>query len=217
MNDLEKIKEKFIEFNTYLESIDLNELRKKHTRAELKKLSEDLYSINIKSLAYEISKLVDEMKKEEFPELLGVHHFPDLREIDFLTDEKKIKLDEHLARVRVGNYLYGLRNVIKDSKKIKMVEQFLLEKGIVEDRYYVLCPVCGTGHISNELNKEQKAELEEVVKDLNHKEREETLEKYLEYICMDCEIEADIRNLTSLYFKTVYKMKKERDGSLDHV
>ena len=217
MNDLEKIKEKFIEFSTYLESIDLNDLRKKHTRAELKKLSEDLYSINIRSLAYEIKKIVDEMKKEEFPELLGVHHFPVLKEIDFLTEEKKIELDEHLARFRAGNYLYGLRNVIRDSDKVKMVEQFLLEKGIVEDRYYVLCPVCGTGHISDELNKEEKAKLEEVIRDLNHNEREEKLEKYLQYICMDCETEADIKNLTSLYFKTVYKMMQERDKSLDHV
>lgn len=217
MTLFEEIKGKYQEFNTYLESIDLQELRKKHSREELKKLSSELYDIKIRSLAYELSKMTEEMKQEEFPQLLGVHRYPVLKEIDFLNEEEKIKLDKHLLMVRKGNYLYGLHNVTRNSEKVKMVLKFLIEKGVVEERYFALCPRCGSGHISAQLDKIQKAELDLVMKDKEHNEREEVLEKYMEYVCMDCDSEPNVYHLTELYYKTVHKMMVERDKSLDTV
>lgn len=217
MTLFEEIKTKYQEFNTYLESIDLQDLRKKHSREELKKLSKELYAIEIRSLAYELSKITEEMKKEEFPQLLGVHRYPVLKEIDFLTEEEKIKLDKHLVMVRKGNYLYGLHNVTRNSEKVKMILKFLLERGVVEESYFALCPRCGSGHISAQLGKNEKEKLDIVMKDKNHSERDEVLEKYLEYVCMDCDSEPNVEHLSELFYKTVHKMMIERDKSLDNV
>lgn len=219
MNQLEQILSQFQAFADYLQTIDTSELRKHYTRQELKEFLDKLYGIKMRSLAYEISKIIEEMKIEEYPELLGVHHFPELRNIDFLTEEQKKKLDEYLARYRKGNYvsLSGFRRITTDSHKVKQTENFLIEKGIVEERYFVLCPYCGEGHLSNELNKEEREQLELLLKNPDEEDRYEKLIQFLPYCCMECECEPDLDHISDLKYKTVFKMAKERDTSLDYV
>ncbi|MCK2000348.1 hypothetical protein MZM54_02955 [[Brevibacterium] frigoritolerans] len=219
MNELEQILDKYKEFAKYLEKVDLNKLRTKFTRRELDNFSLEIYSIKTRNLGYDTSKLVKEWKNEEYPELLGVHSYPIIKEIDFLTESQKLALDKHLAKMRVGNQLYGLYNVTRDSEKTKLVESFLVDNEIVDEGYYAICPQCKSSHLSGRLNKEEKEELITNVNDQNLVEREEVLEKYLEYNCVDmyCENSTDLTQMTEINFKSDYTLILERDKRLELV
>lgn len=215
MNELEQILDTYKKFAKYLDAVDLNELRTKFTRREMDNFSLNIYSIKTRNLGYDTSKLVKEWKKEEYPELLGVHSYPVIKEIDFLNENQKLSLDKHLAKMRVGNHLYGLYNVTRDSEKTKLVETFLVEKEIVDEGYYAICPQCNSSHLSGRLNKEEKDKLISLVKDPSYVEREELLEKYLEYNCIDCESCTDMNEMSEIKFKADFTLMLERDKSLD--
>ncbi|MEJ8548182.1 hypothetical protein [Brevibacillus borstelensis] len=214
---LEQILEKQQEFNQYLDSIDLSVLKEQYTRSELDNFSNQLYSLKTRSLAFEVKRLTDEMKKEEYPELLGVHHFPVLRQIDFLTEEQKIELDKFLVSYRKGNYVSGLWRITKKHGTVKEIEKFLLDKGVVEERHYAICPKCDQGYISSLLTPEQKQGIEKIITENESEERYEYLDTFLDHVCMECDRSTVPEEIETLNFKTVYKMVQERDTSLDNV
>lgn len=219
MKEMQEILAKFQEFNQYLESIDLDEMKKNYSRTELKAFSKQLYDLKVRSLAFEISKMTDQMKIEEFPQLLGVHRFPVIQEIDFLTDKQKIELDKFLGSFRKGNYVNGLWRIANNSEKAKKIEQFMIEKGVFGEEFVVTCPNCSDEHISNIMTKEQKERLLELLKQEHTWERYEELEKLLYYGCDECDYVLDFEkaNQESIRFKTYNKFIGERDASLDNV
>lgn len=220
MTTFQQIIDKFNEFNSYLEGIDLDKMKQEHTRLELKKFSRDLYNLKVRSLAYEVRKIVDEMKIKEFPQLLGVHHFPIINNVDFLTENEKIELDKFLVKHRVGDYVGGLWHITRNESKRKQLEEWLFQNGVIEEVYAVLCSHCHNGHISKILTHEEKSQLE-----INFKRYKETadyndyekIERVIEYICMECDHETEIDYISELHYKELYKMKLERDTSLDNV
>lgn len=217
MDALQEILHQYREFGKYLDSIDLSELRKKYSRHELKAFTKELYEVKQRSLAYEISQITDEMKKEEYPELLGVHHFPILRQIDFLSEEKKKELDEFLVRFRKGNYVSNFWRVVKTDELAKQVEAFLEEHGIVERKYAVYCPHCTDSYISEFMSKEEKDTLDQLMAQPFSWDKFEKLEEKLELFCMDCEVDINLEKVEKFYWKEVLQMVVERDKSLDHV
>lgn len=222
MDKRQEILEKYQAFNSYLESIDLNELGKTLTRKELSEFREELHGHKSRSLTYEISELTRKMKEEEHPELLGVHHFPIIREIDFLSESQKLKLDEFLLMHRVGNYINSLWRVTGNEKDLKRLEEWLLEHEVTEEHYSVFCPHCRNGRISGIISKGEKAELDSILQEYKQTSDWELYEKImrkLESYCMECEaeFEIDASNVDQLRYKSLTKMKMGRDMSLDNV
>ena len=76
MNKINEILEAYTQFQAYLDTIQLDELKKQYTRKELDELKDNLREIKKRELPYELGLLTDEMRKEEHPEILGVHYFP---------------------------------------------------------------------------------------------------------------------------------------------
>lgn len=215
---IKQILDRHNEFAAYLDGIDLAELRRQYTRAELQEFSSKLYAIKQKSIAYEISKITEEMKVEEFPQLKGVHHFPVIQELDFLGEDQKLQLDKYLMQFGVGNYLSGLWRISKNTEITSRIELFLKDKGVVEEQYFALCPRCIDGHISSTLTTADKEKLEQALKmDPDDLERFELLEKMLPYICMECDSSPDYEEIKEVRYKTVLRMKLARDTSLDDV
>lgn len=214
---LEEIINTYKEFASYLEKVDLDEMKKTCSREELTALKNELQSIKIKNVPLSISEIITEKKKEEYPELLGVHHYPILKEIDFLTETEKIKVDEHLSRLRIGNRVFGLQRVVNSTKKVEMIQEFLVERRVVELNYTAICPKCSSGNLSRELEPAEKNELEAALKDIHCANRNEIIEKYLEYICFDCDEEVDIYQLKKVYFTNIAKMIMEREKRLDNI
>lgn len=214
MDKREEILQKYQEFKRYLDSIDLEKLGQQYSRTELNALTEQLREVKIRSLGYEIGNLTKEMKKSEFPELLGIHHFPVLKEINFLSEKEKLELDKHLINFRPGHYVQTLWRVINNSEQQKELTQFLIKKGVVEERHVVICPNGCDTHLSNYLTTEERAELEELMKNSNSSNSD--YNKFIEEICDECfyEFEPSISNYK---VKTYLKMIMERDKRLDNV
>ncbi|PFU84654.1 hypothetical protein COK91_03120 [Bacillus cereus] len=221
MDIREQILEKYKEFNEFLMSVSIEDLRKQFNRHELNTFKSNLYNTKLRSLAYEISKMTDEMKIEEFPQLLGVHHFPILNEIDFLTEEQKINLDKELVGYRVGNYVSGLWKITRDESKRKQLLKWLLDNGILETKHAALCPYCHSGNVTDIMTTQEKDKLDSMFSDYKKvydEDLEEKLQDILENVCMECDsfTEVDDLKLEELKYTEYYQMKKERDKSLDN-
>lgn len=217
MDDLQQILQKYKEFGEYLQSIDLANLKKNYSRQELKEFTKELYSVKHRSVAYEVNQMIDEMKKEEYPELLGVHHYPVIRKIDFLSEDKKKELDEFLVRFRKGNYLSGFWRIVRDQKVEKQIESFLIENGVLEPKYAIYCPHCADHILTSYMNKEEKEELDKLVNQPFSWDKFEELEEKMEGFCMECEEEINLEKMEKFHWKEVLQMVVERDKSLDHV
>lgn len=216
------IKQKYQEFNAFVESIDLGELETNYSRKELEEFKKELSELKPRSLTYEIGQLTQKMKEAEFPQLLGVHHFPILNKINFLTVEQKIELDKFLLKHRVGNFVSGLWHITRNEKVRKQLEEWLLENEVTEKTHVVLCPGCYDGHNSKMLVEKEKTELENMFEKfkstLDYELQEELETKYgLSYGCMECDGIYEIENLKKLDFKSFNRMKMKRDDTLDKV
>ncbi|MGF7535342.1 hypothetical protein AAGG74_16960 [Bacillus mexicanus] len=204
------------EYSEFVESINIEELGKKYTREELKTLEDELKKINLESIKYELSNVIEKKKKEEYPELQGVHHYPVIKELDFLTENEKVLLDKHLLMIRKGNIIGGLTRKMHYGK-VGKVENFLIEKGIAEPEYIAICPSCGRGTVSGMLSDKEKNELEEIIKDVNNPRREVIMENTLNYTCQECEEFEEVEGIKELQFKRTCRLVAERDKSLDNV
>ncbi|QPW48836.1 hypothetical protein G9298_14085 [Bacillus thuringiensis] len=163
--------------------------------------------------------MIDEMKIEEFPQLMGVHHFPIINEIDFLTEEQKINIDKELVRYRVGNYVSVLWKVTRDEKVRKQLLAWLLNNDVLETKHAVLCPHCHNGNITQIMTTEEKVNLDSMF--ANYKKEydedsEEKLQNILEFGCMECDSFTEVDDLKELNYTVYHQMKKERDNSLDN-
>lgn len=223
MDKRKEIVEEYRKFSEYLKGISLDKLRDEFTREELIELNKDIRNVKLRVLPYDISELVNEMKVEEYPELLGVHNFPVLKEIDFLEEKQKIELDEDLVRFRVGNYVSNLWQIVQDQDTLTKLDEWLLEKGVIKEYFVALCPDCShEEHLSELMSGEEKDSLIEL---FNQYEENDSFELYelimnlLCHVCMECdyEFEPTKYNLDSIRFKTYKKMQMERDKSLDNV
>lgn len=221
MDIREQVLTKYNELNEFLSSISLDDLRKQFNRHELNEFKSNLYDAKLRSLAYEIGKLTEEMKVEEFPQLLGVHRFPILKNIDFMTEEKKIELDKELVRFRVGNYLPYLGRY---TKKVDKLEQFLLENGVIEKKYVVTCPCCGADEwLSSSLKLEKKNRVDTLLNmsEGNFCDAEEEFESIVDCICEECGFSPEYYEMREyarkeqIKYKELLKMKMQRDKSLD--
>jgi hypothetical protein len=180
---------------------------------------EDLYKLNIPDITYEVKKLIEEMKKEEYPELLGVHHYPELREIDFLDEESKTKLDEFLSQVSVGNYIFNLHRFLKPKESSEKTLKFLLDKGIVKKRFSILCPECEDDWgVSNLLTLQELNNLEEIIKNNDmYKLEELSYQNKIFLVCMNCGGDVEWEHFNKGLVRTYYILVKERDKSLEDI
>jgi len=216
--EMKDILQRFEEFKEYLNGIDLESIKQKHTRAELKEFSKQLYNVKVRSLAYEVNQTAEEMKKEEFPQLLGVHRYPIINEMEFLTENQKIELDKFLVMIRKGGYVSGLWKISNKAEVIKKIEQYLIEKGVVEEQFVVNCPNCSGERMSSMMNTEEKAKLEALLSKEPSWERYEELEGLLHYVCNECDTELNLEKIKvqNIKYKTFLKLVMERDTTLDH-
>ena len=233
-NYLQTIINKYNEFDTYLKEININHF-KKLTREELTQFTKELPSyFSFRYLSSEINEIIEEKKLQEYPELLSVYHYPDIKELDCISEEDKIKLDNFLVEWGWNSYLHEytpkFRNLFKKSKPkiINKILDFLVLKQILK-KYYKMYICCDYIIVDEEkINKYLRAfELNER-RDLSDEEREEHCDLYnrLDYLnfvdfCPECGNEIEITK--EMIMETInnpnylYKIIKERDKTYDNV
>lgn len=219
----EEIISKYNEFGEFLKTVDISELKQQYTRKELITLSESIRTSDLRSLWHEIYKLTEQLKLEEFPELLGVYRFPILKEIDFMTEEEKIELDKKLVGFNVGHYLPYLGRYTNEHKKL---EQFLLENNVVEKQYVVTCPCCGGNEwLSNTLDTKTKEAFDELLTKeiVDDCDDVEAFTNIVDRICDECDFYPELESMrvykaqNQLRYKELLRMNMKRNTSLDNV
>ena len=231
-NYLQSIINKHKEFNTYLKEININEF-KQFSREELTEFTKILPSLfSFRYLTAEINQIIENKKIQEYPELLGVHHYPEIKELDYISEEDKIKLDNFLVEWEFGSYLYeytpkltGLfKNWSNEIVNLNNILDFLKSKQILE-RYYKMY-ICCNYIIVDEDKINDYLRLFELYKkkDLSEEKLEEYDKlqikvNYLYEYCPECDNEIKITE--EMIMDTInkpsylYKIIKERDKSYD--
>ncbi|WPS85506.1 hypothetical protein SMD22_00155 (plasmid) [Brevibacillus halotolerans] len=215
-----QILNKCIEFQQFLDGINIEDLNKL-SRHELMELEKQLYEVKHRYLGLEIAKIIEAKKIEEFPQILGIHHYPDLQEIDFLNEETKLELDKYLSRSRVGKYV-SLYRFSKSNEALQKLENFLIEKGVVERLYVLICPHCSDGYLTKPLLKNELEALEKDIKGIESDEDCEAFETDDHFLlfCMNCEdfpILTKLKEEEGFVVKEVLKLTKKRDTTYDNV
>lgn len=219
MDVREEILNHYTAFNDYLESVDLSKLKEQLTREEMNEFTSVLFNTKGRNLAIEVSDMAKEMKIEEYPQLLGVHRFPILNDIDFLNEQQKIALDKYLGQHLVGNSVSGLWKITRNEKARKHLTQWLTTHNVLEENYFVLCPSCLDGFVTSNMDSEEKNHLLSLLEEFKNDNRYELWEELSNKLggCMECEDMLVIEELKELNFKTYHKMAMERDKSLDNI
>ena len=99
--EYEELKEKLDTFYRELilknSNIDLDEVEAKCSYKEVKEIHKMIrYRIEDSSIVNKIEDIMKNKKESEYPEILGVHYYPEILNIESLSDEFKIKLDKIL-------------------------------------------------------------------------------------------------------------------------
>lgn len=232
MNKLDEIIIKYKEFNQYLHNVDIEELNT-YSRKELMELHDSIYKIEPAFVQTEIYKLIQKKKIEEYPQLLGVHHYPDISSIDFLAEEAKVKLDKYLATLGKGAWIHtqsvGWQNLLKtigNENGYKTLYQ-LNELGITTINYLAIWCCDNRFYIMQSQLDDYRRYFE--LDDMRRMSDTECAEYdalrrqlCLYFNCDDCDketaitlkiIDSAIENTASHEFKII----KERDKSLDNV
>jgi len=232
-NYLQTIINKYNEFDTYLKEINIEEF-KQYTREELTKFTKELPSyFSFRSLTSEINDIIEEKRLQEYPELLGVHHYPEIKELGCISEEDKIKLDNFLVEWRFNSYLHKYTHKLREISKnwsdevIDKILKILVLKGILR-KYYKMYVCCDYIILDEDkINKYIKSfEINKKIEELSEKEWEEynKLQQELNYncdYCPDCDNEIEITK--EMIMETInnpnylYKIIKERDKSYDNV
>ena len=231
-NYLQTIINRYKEFDTYLKEINIEEF-KQFTREEISEFTKILPSyFSFRYLVSEINDIVDNKKKQEYPELLGVHHYPEIKELDYISEEDKIKLDNFLVEWGFHSYLHEytpkltkiFKNWSKEIVNINKILEFLVSKQILE-RYYKMYICCDYIIVDEEkINKYIRYfELYKKEKLSDSEEAEfDSLQRILNYsyeYCSECDNEIEITE--EIIMDTInkpsylYKIVKERDKTYD--
>lgn len=116
----------------------------------------EYYMIIKDYITYEVGEkyrnLLNKKKEDAYPEILNVHYYPCIKDMDFLTKEQQILLDIFLMKrghgTRINKYdtlkaLYPKRTIINYENPIgDKIVNFLLDKNIIEKQYKFYCN-CG--------------------------------------------------------------------------
>ena len=222
------------QFQGYLNDIEISDF-KNLSRERLKEFRKNLPQC-ASDLSYEISKLIDKKKYEDYPQLLGVHNFHEIKDMSFLDEDKKIKLDKYIGYMRGGSYIHihsgafcKLRSEIGDELIEKALGK-LVEFKIIEP--YFSIGYCGNDSeccendniLSDSKLKDFLRVVEKFEKDKIEPEEYE-LEVYSDgkhiFRCLYCseEIELSKEKIKESLKSNPrhYKLIKERDSSLDFV
>ena len=180
---------------------------------ELKELNSKIQYLLPKELRLEVLALIDNKKKEKYPQLLKATYFPVLNElvgVEGLTQDELNAVDKLLRKYsgksnRIKTYRFRTNyfyRVLRTDEKINAIIDFLLEKNIFKKEYEFMCHCdysdeCSYTYVSEDEMKRHMAvwEFEEKIKDLKPIEQikvdgyekfEEETEQDIGFISIGC-------------------------------
>lgn len=194
--------------------IDLDDIKKLSYQEAKDFFNQSIYTCNNETAA-SIREIIESKKAELYPEILGVHYFNEIKEINFISEEEKVKLDRLLSK----------RNIRRDeiNNLDEKIIEFLLEKQIIEKLYVISCAHyynfdCQETIFINEKVEKLKSYWE---KQSNGEETTDEEDEELCYGCFEicCDYERiEVTNLEEFeehLYEIRYRLIKKPDRSLD--
>lgn len=198
--------------------LDLNEVKGNLSYKETKSLYNTvIYSCNNKEKLNMLEEILKEKKIKEYPEVLDVHYYPVIKNIDFLSDNEKIDLDKTIKNAYLIRLSRGKLNELNNK-----ILHFLLTNKIIERQYIFHCS-CGDDECYDEVITESLFDKlkdywqRETTNDTTHEDDKEMNYGCFETGCWNdgnvevCSLEDFNNNLKRIEYKVV----KEPDMTLD--
>ena len=133
------------------DQLDLEEVRTTMSYKEAKQLFELVkYATNDSTKVNALKALVQAKKEEKYPEILGVHYYPELKQFTQLSESEQIALDRQLRNHGKNSYKAFRSNLSED------VLQALVDLKILQRAYAVSCRCHGHWCDSHLLTEEQR-------------------------------------------------------------
>lgn len=194
---------KYEEFNNYLQTVNIDELKSCLTAKEMECLHSGLVEVGLRDIPLEINKALHELKMEENSEPQSRYRYPELDAIDFMSEKKKTELDKYLGMLNTGSFVFHLGRYTTEPK---ILEEYLKEKGIIGEVFHLTC----SRHYHLKIT--AKMTLDEVNRIKNaviQKDREELDEAVEGIFCPKCEDIPDYREWRDEYIQTAIVLKRE--------
>ena len=209
-----KIEENRVEIEKKIKDIDFEDIDRNYNYTEAK---EKMSSIG-KFLLNEdcVREFLKSKKEKEYPEILGVHYYPKIKEMHWLSEEKKIKLDKLL---KISKYIYQeeLLYFLQNHETLG----FLMKNKIIKKEYVLTC-YCGDWNCDKEIISEEKYQLYkkywEDKDSITDEEYEEINYGYIELPCCHENIEiGDMEEFEAYLEEERYIIIKKPDLTLDNL
>lgn len=207
---------KYQELKDMSSNIDLEDV-KKLSYQEVKEFFKLIIYMNNDETTSNVKEIMEAKKAELYPEILGIHYFKEIKEIDFISEEEKIKLDRLLSKRNIK------RNEINSLDE--KVVNFLLEKKILEKNYVVSCSHYHNFDCQERVFTSEKVEkLKSYWKKLsNGEETTDEEDEELNCGCFELYCDYDRIEITNLeefeehLYEIRYKLIKNPDRTLDNL
>lgn len=149
--ELKKFEEIQKEIRNINNNINLDDVKLNMNYSEAKELYKLILSrSNNKDMIKNFKDILEDKKAEEYPEIKGVHYYPIIKEIDFLSEEEKIKLD---ILIKDASTKVSIRESLTDLDY--RILDFLVNKKIIEKQYVFGCN-CGSFECNEKIITEEK-------------------------------------------------------------
>lgn len=217
-----RVNELYTKLTLINDEIDLEEVKNTLNYLETKDLYYlMIYCFNNKEIESSLCKIMTEKKLKEYPEILGVHYYPIIKDIDSISEEQKVVLDK---LIKDAFSKYNVR--VKLSKQIEPnVLEFLVENKILKKEYVFHC-TCDDEECYDEfVSQERFDKLKEYWNkqsegiETSHEEDNEMGYGYIEVGCWnDGYIEiGSVEDFNKHLRRVEYKVLQEPDMTLDNI
>lgn len=203
------------------ENINLDDL-KKLSYKEIKVICNEIKN-NVSTKTFnEFLNIKKEIKEKEYPEILGVHYYPLINRIDYLTENLKVKIDRYLFNNFRKGYVYGITTTLNEVDNRLLND--LCNLGLVEKKYKFRCDCgyCDSGSLTlteSEVNDYKEYWDRESKDELYDDEGEEVNYGVIDVYCENddgYEI-TSLEEFNSSKHTVYYSIKAKPDMTLDNI
>lgn len=149
-NEKEKLDELLKEVRTINSNIDLTDVKNNLNYEQTKELYKMIRYRSNDEKNKELKEIMEIKKSLEYPEITGIHYYPIIKTIDFITEKEKIELD---ILIKDANKNRKVLRKIRDLDE--RVLNFLIDKDIIEKVYIFHCECESDECYDTEITQEQ--------------------------------------------------------------
>lgn len=212
-NKKELFLEKYKEYIDFINNVDIEELTEGMTAQEVEEFRLTVNNLSRSNINSKLSQKAKLLLEEENPILKVAHFYPELNNFSFLSKEQIKKLDRHLKLFQVGYPIFNLHRISFQTKLIERIFNELIDNGIAEEKYALVCSHCYEEKLTGYISKEKKNQMIELFNSYKENCNIFSANKFLNDLdscCCNCTEEFDVDETNTLTWKSNLVLIKEK-------